>query len=396
VQFLNSIRNKLVLAFAVVTLPPLIALGWYGGSQIEAMERTRGHQSLETRIDQLSAQVERFLAGIDGDLLLLADTPALAQYLLAVDSGDPALVEAARNNLALAFVRLVEIRGAYHQVRYIDATGAERIRVDHDADVTVVAPTERLQRQPGPDFEEAQKLPKGEVVVSAVELKRDGNNLEEPHRPLLRYATPVFDAHSRRRGVLVIAVAVEPVLQSVSASAGRGETLLFVDAGGAYLSHPDSSKLWGRDGDLATGESLLKDYPELGPRVVATDALFREEGDGLLTLAKPVSIPGLKGRSLGVLVNLMRTDVLYETATGFRTAFNALALVGLLLALAVGSIVAHLVTRPIVALPEAVDRMSKGDLDRPIEATSHDETEKLASSMERLRKSMKLMLEKFE
>ena len=32
---MSSMRNKLVLASAAVTLPPLIALGWYGGSRVE-------------------------------------------------------------------------------------------------------------------------------------------------------------------------------------------------------------------------------------------------------------------------------------------------------------------------------------------------------------------------
>jgi hypothetical protein len=43
------------------------------------------------RISGLSAQIERYLAGVDGDLLLLADTPALAQYLTA--SEDASLLD---------------------------------------------------------------------------------------------------------------------------------------------------------------------------------------------------------------------------------------------------------------------------------------------------------------
>ena len=67
----------------------------------------------------------------------------------------------------------------------------------------------------------------------------------------------------------------------------------------------------------------------------------------------------------------------------------------LALALGFGLLVAQWVTRPIVALTEAVERMSKGDLDTPIEAVSDEETQKLAAAMERLRKSMKLMIDKY-
>lgn len=393
---MSSMRNKLVVASAAVTLPPLIALGWYGGSQVEQVLRAEGLDRLEARISSLSAQIERYLAGVDGDLLLLADTPALAQYLLASDSGDTALIDAARKNLSLAFVRLSEIRGNYYQVRYFDISGAERLRIDRDKDVTVVVAPDKLEtRRQTPDFQAALKLPKGEVMISPVELNREKGTLEDEPRPILRYSTSVFDNTSRRRGVLTISVAVNPILKLVASSALPGETLLVADSGGAYLSHPDEAKLFGSERDRATGENLTKDYPELGPKLLAAEALLKEEGEDTLTIAKPIPIPGVPRGGLGVLVDLMPTEVLYQKASSLRTVFNSLTGLALLLALGFGVLVAHWVTKPIVALTEAVDRMSKGDLETPIESVSDDETQKLASAVERLRKSMKLMLDKY-
>ena len=393
---MSSMRNKLVMASAVATVPPLIALGWYGGNRVEQILRTDGLQRLEARISGLSARIERYLAGIDGDLLLLADTPALAQYLLASDSGDTALIDAARKNLSLAFVRLSEIRGSYYQIRYFDSSGGERLRVDRDKDVTVVVAPDRLEtRRTSADFTAALKLPKGEVMISPVELNREKGTLEDTPRPILRYSTSVFDNTSRRRGVLIIGVAVDPILKLVASAPEPGETLLVADAGGAYLSHPNSQKLFGGERDLATGENLSKDYPELGPKVLAATELLKEEGKDSLTLAKPIPIPGVTQGGLGVLVDQMPAEILYARASGLRTVFNWLTLLALLLALIVGILVSRWLTAPIVKLTEAVERMSKGDLDSPIESVSDDETHQLASAMERLRKSMKLMLDKY-
>ncbi|HXC50816.1 MAG TPA: cache and HAMP domain-containing protein [Candidatus Limnocylindrales bacterium] len=392
---MSSMRNKLVLASAAVTLPPLIILGWYGGSRIEGVLRSDGLERLEARISGLSAQVERYLAGVDGDLLLLADTPALAQYLLASDSGDTALIDAARKNLSLAFVRLSEIRGNYYQIRYIDSSGAERLRVDRDKDVTVVVAPDKLEtRRSTPDFTSALKLPKGEVMISPVELNREKGTLEDTPRPLLRYSTSVFDNTSRRRGVLIIGVSVDPILKLIASAPEKGETLFVADSGGAYLSHPNSAKLFGSDRDLATGENLTKDYPELGPKLLAATELYKDEGKDVLTLARPIPIPGVTRGGLGVLVDQMPTEILYAKASGLRTVFNWLTLLALVLALGFGLIVAQWVTGPIIKLTQAVERMSKGDLDSPIESVSDDETQKLASAMERLRKSMKLMIDK--
>ena len=91
----------------------------------------------------------------------------------------------------------------------------------------------------------------------------------------------------------------------------------------------------------------------------------------------------------------MPTEILYSKASGLRTVFNWLTVFALMLALGFGIIVAQWVTGPITKLTEAVDRMSKGDLESPIESVSDDETQRLASAMERLRKSMKLMIDKY-
>ena len=178
-------------------------------------------------------------------------------------------------------------------------------------------------------------------------------------------------------------------------SAEQGESLIVADPGGAYLSHPEKGKLFGSERDLATGENLTKDYPELGPKILSATDLVKDEGSKMLTLARPIPIPGVAKGGLGVLVEQMPTDVLYATASGLRTFFNFLTLGALVLALGFGVLVAHWVTGPIVTLTEAVDRMSKGDLESSIESVSDDETQKLAAAMERLRKSMKLMLDKY-
>ena len=395
-QFLNSIRNKLLLGYAIVTLPALVGLGWYGGGQIETALRTQGLRRLETRIQALSDEVTAYLAGTDGDLLLLADSAPLVQYLLAVDSRDPKLVNAAERNLAQSFVRLSEVRQRYHQVRYIDGAGMEKIRVDHDGErAHVVRAADMQNKRDRFYFTQAMELGEGAVLVSPIDLNRERGEIEEPHRPVVRYATPVFDARDKRRGILVINVAVQPILDKVAGVSSGGEEMFLTDAGGFYLAHPDRAKLWGGENDLGHDANVARDHPEIGRKVLAATGLFIDEGDDVVTLSTPIAVPGARDGRLGVLVDLMPTDVLYATASDFRTMFNVLTVVALVIVLALGTVVAQYVTRPIAALTAAVDRMSRGDLDEPISVDSNDETHTLALAMERLRKSMKVMLDKY-
>jgi methyl-accepting chemotaxis protein len=397
VQIFNSIRNKIMLANVLVILPPLLVLGWYGGTSLESSLRAQGLQRLETRISVLSAQIEGYLAGTDGDVLLLAGSPSLSQYLLALDSGDRALIDAARKNVSQSLVRLSEIRGSYYRMRYLDDSGRELIRITNEGGRSTIATPGRLDNQGGRKlFDRSMKLPKGEVLVAGPDLARGNEGeVENPHRPIVRYATPVFDATSRRRGVLLIDVAAGPLLDRVaSIDADVGETLFFVADDGSYLAHPDPDKTWGGADDLATGVNLLQDDPTLGETLLAADALTRTESGEYVTLATPVAIPGIKGARLGVLIDQMPNDVLFATASRFRNNFNVMTFAALAIALAIGVLISGVLTRPIVELTAAVDKMSRGELDEPIAVSSNDEMQTLASAMERLRKSMKMMLDR--
>jgi HAMP domain-containing protein len=68
--------------------------------------------------------------------------------------------------------------------------------------------------------------------------------------------------------------------------------------------------------------------------------------------------------------------------------------VTLLVAIAAAIIVARTLSRPILALTAAADRISLGMLDAPVAATSKDELGELAEALERMRLSLKLSIER--
>lgn len=393
---MNSIRNKILLAIVLITLPPLVAIGLYGGNRIEEALEAHGLNAVETRARQLTAQIEGQISFTEGDLLLLANAPTVSQYLLARDSGDSRLVDAAGGNLTQSFARLSEIRGSYHQIRFIDADGTERIRVARDGGESFTVSPGMLARESGDAFyAEALKAPRGKVLVSALGLTRNKGKVEEPARPELRYATPIFDGNSKRRGVLSVHVSAAPLLSVVAEASKSGGTVYFLTEDGSYASHPEAEKRWGSETDLGTGANLASDFPALGSRVLANTEVLRDEVDDRFALAKPVGVPGSSGRLLGHLLITVPTEELYASASDFRSFFNMLTLAAFVAVLILGSVVAHFVTRPIIDLTQAADRMSRGDLEAPIVATSADETKTLAESMERLRKSMKVVLDKY-
>lgn len=393
---MNKIRNKLLLAIALVTLIPLFGLGWYGRYATVTALSTVGVQKLETRISVLSAQIEGFLSGMTGDLFLLSEAASLRQLFMALDSLDPRLISAAKANLAQDFLSMSRNRKVYSQIRFIDKIGNEVIRVDNAGDTTTVVPGNELQNKKDRYyFKETVEKSKGEVTISPLDLNRERGEVQQPLQPVLRYGTPVFDEKQELRGIIVLNVMADQILSMVERSISADETLLFTDPDGFYLSHPDPKKRWGGPNDLNTGAAFTKDYPEVAQKLLETPPQLKFENEGSLILAKPIVIPGGKNHRLGVLVDFVPKATVYAAVSDFSNLFDILSLVAFALTIGQGTVVASYITGPILYLTEAVEGMSRGELDQAIDVNTQDETKLLAMAIERLRKSMKVMLDKF-
>jgi len=76
-----------------------------------------------------------------------------------------------------------------------------------------------------------------------------------------------------------------------------------------------------------------------------------------------------------------------------KPIFAAVLLGALLLAILIGLIVARQITRPVLSLSDAADRLSLGELDVVINVNSKDEIGQLAKSITRMQDSLRIALE---
>ena len=67
-------------------------------------------------------------------------------------------------------------------------------------------------------------LTPGDVFISPIDLNREFGQIQEPHTPTLRYATPVFTTGGARAGVVILNLYAELLPQYA-----RGETLTLTD-----------------------------------------------------------------------------------------------------------------------------------------------------------------------
>ena len=97
---------------------------------------------------------------VNANLRVVAGQPALRWYL---DSGNAAQ----REEVANLFLVLSREAGSYDQVRYIDASGQEVIRVDYNDGSPAIVPQDMLQNKAERYyFRDTLKLNQGETFVS--------------------------------------------------------------------------------------------------------------------------------------------------------------------------------------------------------------------------------------
>ncbi len=214
----------------------------------------------------------RDLAGVATDVLVLASSPGLQHYL---DSGTGWL----RFHLAAEFETLAAHARVYDQIRLIDASGLERIRVNHRDGQPQLAPDEDLQDKSGRYYVDGTlSLEAGRIFISQLDLNVERGEIELPYRPTIRVGTPVRSERGHAAGLIIINYHGNALLEHArSLMAGAGE-LMIVNPGGYWVLAPDPADAWGFM--LDHGRSLADRHPDVWAAAAAASsgAVATEEG----------------------------------------------------------------------------------------------------------------------
>ena len=237
----------LLKRFALIYLPVVVALSVAilliarSDDQIRR-EKLEAHES--NQIEMTKALVTRDLSTIDTDLHIIASLPLLRWYQ---DSGNPAY----REELEKLFLVLARETRRYDQVRYLDASGQEVIRINYNDGKPVIVPREQLQNKFGRYyFNDTIKLNAGELFVSPLDLNIEQGSLEIPHKPMIRFGTPVFDSAGRKKGIILLNYFGDKLLQQFREKAGddpeeHHHNHMLLNRDGYWLSSDRREDEWG-------------------------------------------------------------------------------------------------------------------------------------------------------
>jgi len=385
-RFYHRIRAKLLFAFIPVALIPALASGLYS---LHVSSRLLLAQELDAQarhVASLKNHLESFLTNARRDVLFLSESAPMQAFLKArITDVDPAVRNAARHALQQEFHAFARQREIYHQLRYIDESGMEIARVDRDGSTRKLILPEHSQNQAGRHyFTDSVDLSVGALFVSPLALNRVHGKVQTPHKPVIRYATPVKYPNGTQAGIVIANVDAGQFLNLPG-------TVQLVDADGFYLAHGDATKTWGSNRDLNTGANLREDLPNMASTLLQTAQGTLATGTALLTYQK-VAVPG-SSRQWTLIAQRPRAELL-ASVPDFLMTFLAILTVTVLAGLAIAWLIGRQITRPVEYLTAMADQVGSGELLTSVAVRDQGELGQLAQAFERMRVSMIRMMER--
>ncbi len=242
-----------------------------------AHDKLREGESL--RLELASETIARDLREVAADARALSQSQALQEYLQN-GRADAAL------RLERAFINLAKHAAIYDQIRYLDSDGRERIRVNFNDGAPAAVEQARLQDKSARYyFRETIRLAEGHLYLSPLDLNIEHGVIEQPHKPMIRIAMPVFDPHdSAPRGVLVLNyLAAQMLARFADVMAGSWGEPMLLNEQGYWLYSAGAQAAWGfMWGDERT---FAGDYPEAWKQIVAAESGTVQTPRGLFGFA---------------------------------------------------------------------------------------------------------------
>jgi PAS domain S-box-containing protein len=313
-----------------------------------------GHERIDGEMKLVQAnEISKVVLGVrrlDGEMQVpLQQLRTLANgdtVRRAIDHGDTGAVK----DMEAAFLSLVAYNKTYDQVRWIDETGLEQVRVNNAAGHPMSVPKDQLQNKAGSYyFTKAMRLKPNEVYMSPLDLNIEQDQVEVPYKPVLRLATPVQDRNGRPRGIMIVNIAALSLLDAFTESVAENrDHVMLVNPEGYWLRSTNPKDEWGFMFQLK--RTLDSRYPEAWKAISTIPMGQVDLSDGLWTWSTvyPLKVEdsrGVRDVPYWLVIShlpanflaLVRDDawktvsvptLVLLAVSGFVTAWLALALTG--------------------------------------------------------------------
>ncbi|MCP4076987.1 MAG: PAS domain-containing protein [Gammaproteobacteria bacterium] len=210
-------------------------------------------------ISMVEYKLNTALSDALNDLEFIGKMPSL---LAVINDDDKDLIDRVNSD----FINFSNSQKVYNQIRWIDETGREKVRVDYDINAATIVPEKELQNKINRYYvQNTLKLNKGEIYISPLDLNIENGVIEIPFNPMIRLGRVIYDKSGKKRGIVVLNYSADYLLNIIRNCTYASTSLAnsyysFLNQDGYFYVSPHSDEQWGFMLDKNT--TFQNSYPQ--------------------------------------------------------------------------------------------------------------------------------------
>ena len=254
----SPLRIFLGICLAMVLVLCVIFYQGYSRRVVEHQQELMTQQ--EHVIALINQEIRLELSTMLADLVFLSQQNEVIDYATTPDSEK-------LSDIACEFAAFARARGWYIQIRLLDGSGQEKVRVNYDGkrELDIVDSNHLQNKSDREYFQRGIALQHGQTFLSSFDLNIENNQIQVPYQPTLRFVAPVFSQTDTTHpsGVVVLNYNGQLLLNRLVKAEQLTECrLLLLNREGYWMRGLSENEEWGNVVKERENFSFYRQFPE--------------------------------------------------------------------------------------------------------------------------------------
>ena len=241
---------------------------------------------------------------IYSDLLFLSKQDGITKYIHSNKSELKKIVD-------YEYLEFCKFKKKYDQIRFINDKGMECSRVNYNNGNPFILSSELLQNKKNRYyFYDSLKLNEGQMFVSPMDLNIEKGIIENPIKPMIRFATPVVDNNNDKKGIVILNYFADILINSITeiAKLSKGKVML-LNPQSYYLVSPNANEEWAFMYKHKKNLTFKNNYPHIWSEILKNSNYQIHSDKGLFTSVKIYPLPDNISSSSGANQTFKKSSV---------------------------------------------------------------------------------------
>ncbi|WP_050739387.1 bifunctional diguanylate cyclase/phosphodiesterase [Acetobacterium bakii] len=281
IKWIKNRTHKILFNFIRIFLPSLIIILILSYTLIQININTEKEIIKIRQLENskiVSANINSIFNRIYSDINVIINSNEIKSYYTSPDNEEN-LTAIARmlSNIAMN-------NGVYDQLRVINNSGFETVRVNYDSGGSQTVSENNLQYKGDRYyFTAGMTLNQGDIYISPMDLNIENTALETPAKPVIRLVAPMYNEKNEKVGILVLNYLAQNLLNQIANDSKNNFDMhtLLLNNQGFYLLSDQTSKNFSFMYDTGSELSFKVDKPIFWQTIEANTSGYYEDHDNL-------------------------------------------------------------------------------------------------------------------